>query len=75
MFTRIKSVWYFVKEYPKLSLVIIVLVLIVGRMFYDNYSFQQPVVNKRSESYQDVFNGRADCLTQLQEAQNSTNNQ
>jgi len=62
---KIKNVYYFVKEYPKLSLVLVLLVAIAGRMAWQNYSLQSPIVNKRSESYTEVWNGRAVCLTQL----------
>jgi hypothetical protein len=72
MFAKIKSAYGFVRTYPKLSLVIIVLVLISARMFVQNYSFQPPVVNKRSESYVDVWNGRAECLTELSNLQTLT---
>ena len=70
---NIKSTLKFIKEYPKLSLMILVLFLVAIRMAHQNYSIQSPIVNKRSESYIDVWNGRAACLTQLD--QYSTNQQ
>lgn len=48
---------------------VVVLALLCGRMFHQNYEFQQPVVSKRAESYDQVWNGRATCLSQLPENQ------
>ena len=51
---KIKSTIAFIKEYPKLSILILILLLAVARMAHQNYSLQSPIVNKRSESYEDV---------------------
>ena len=60
-----------VRRHKYLYLIIVVLSFLLYRTVTHNYSFQQPIVNIRSESYTDVWNARAACLTDLQEAQDS----
>jgi hypothetical protein len=60
-----------VKRHKYLYLIIIVLSFLLYRTVTHNYSFQQPIVNIRSESYTDVWNSRAVCLTDLQFAQDA----
>jgi len=60
-----------VKRHKYLYLIIVVLSFLLYRTVTHNYSWQQPIVNIRSESYTDVWNTRAVCLTDLQEAQDA----
>lgn len=61
----------------KFYLLFLVMAIVIVRMFVENYSFQAPVISKRSESYQEVFNDRAvlqqkvDEMTASRDAMNS----
>jgi hypothetical protein len=75
MFTRIKDGYHNLRRHKIMVLIIIILSALCARMFHQNYSWQQPIVNIRSESYTDVWNTRAVCLTDLQEAQDAIQKQ
>ena len=74
MFNKVKSAYQFVKDYPKLSLFILILLALLVRVVNQNYSFQNPVVNKRAESYQTVWNERAALLQQVEELKTARDN-
>ena len=58
-----------VRRHKILYALIVVLSYALYHTVTHNYSFQQPIINKRAESYLDLWNTRAVCLQSLDEAQ------
>lgn len=70
MFTRIKD---FVKNLLRHK-IMVALILILGfisyQLFVRNYKFVRPIVSVHKETYNDVWNDRALCLTDKEAAEN-----
>lgn len=71
MWQKTKDGFANMRRHKKLFALLFILAGICTRMFIQNYDLQQPIVNKRSETYMQVWNERAVCLQELEFKRNA----
>lgn len=74
MFQRIKDSYNNLRRHKIMVALIIILTALCVRLIHQNYDFQQPMVNKRSETYTQVWNSRVVCLDQVSDFQKTRDN-